>query len=164
MSIEYQNPWFRVVKDGKMHFVEESSASNGAVALVKVAKHYYMVDVYRVAQGESCIEAPRGYGDPGESSKQCAIREVFEETGFDFSEDECEFLGSLMPNSALLASRVDAYLLESDAKSVSRSPDDEVSGIVRVPEDQLSSWIANGRIQDGFTLSALALLWSRQPA
>lgn len=164
MSIEYENPWFRVIKSGVMHFVEESGASNGAVALVEVAGHFHMVEVFRAAQQSLCLEAPRGYGDVGESSLDCALREVLEETGLRFDANEAQFLGRLMPNSALLASQVDVYHLRADARLAEREPDKEVRRSVSIACQDMPACLAEGKITDGFTLSALALLWARDRA
>ena len=85
MKTEYQNPWFKVVKNGKFHFIKENGSDNGAVILALVDGKFLFVKVDRPAHEMISVEAPRGYGEPGESSESCAVRELYEETGFLFS-------------------------------------------------------------------------------
>jgi len=158
----YENPWFSVIKEGQFHYIRESGSHNGAVVLVRSARGFVFVEVERNANKGVFIEAPRGYGEPGETARQCATRELEEETGFKICEDWLVELGTIQPNSAILASTVTAFYVDVGEASPSSSTDiKEVKGVVVIPEDQIKAVIGSGLITDGFSLSAFALLWAR---
>ena len=161
MKAVYENPWFSVIKDGQFHYIRESGAQNGAVVLVRSARGFVFVEVDRKANKGVFIEAPRGYGEPGETARQCAIRELEEETGLKICEDWLVELGTLQPNSAILASTVTAFFVDVGQATPSSSTDREVQDLVVIPEDQIKAVIGSGRITDGFSLSAFALFWAR---
>jgi ADP-ribose pyrophosphatase len=161
MKTEYANPWFKVVKDGRYHFLKESGSDNGAVVLLLLRDKFVFVKVNRPAHQLELIEAPRGYGDSGETSELCAVREVREETGYVFDVLDLEYLGSVRPNSAILSSVLPVYLIESSEEPPMVPVDDEVSEVIYIPKKDIHAAIAEGRVTDGITLSALALYWAR---
>lgn len=160
MNVVYQNPWFSVIKDGQYHYVKESNSPNGAVVLAKSPKGFVFVEVHRPANNGVFIEAPRGYGDRGESARQCAARELKEETGFELDDASLIELGRLQPNSAILSSTVAVFFGEIEQEAPSLETDGEARKLIYIPEDDLKNAVATGRITDGFTLSAIALLWA----
>ncbi len=161
MKAVYENPWFSVIKEGPFHYVRESGAQNGAVVLVRSAEGFVFVEVRRKANKGVFIEAPRGYGEPGETARQCAVRELEEETGFKIREDWFVEIGTLQPNSAILASTVTAFFVDVGQATPCSPTDGEVQGLVIIPENQIKAAIRSGRITDGFSLSAFALFWAR---
>lgn len=161
MKAVYKNPWFSVIKEGPFHYVRESGAQNGAVVLVRSAKGFVFVEVRREANQGVFIEAPRGYGEPGETARQCAAREVEEETGFRIRDDWFVELGTFQPNSAILASTVTAFFVDVGQATPCSYIDSEVQSLVIIPEDQIKAAIGSGRVTDGFSLSAFALFWAR---
>jgi len=158
----YQNPWFKVVKDNKYHYILEEGAANGAVVLALVKKRFVFVRIHRPAHNLDLLEAPRGYGNKGESSESCAIRELFEETGHKFEISELQKIGHIRPNSAILSSVVPVYFIESDCNEPAKPPDEEVLEVEYIPEKNIYEEIARGHITDGFTLSALSFYWARK--
>lgn len=163
MITVYENPWFKVVKDGAFHYLEERGSHNGAVILVLDDAHFIFVKVKRPAHAMELLEAPRGYGNPGESSRECAVRELFEETGFKVEASQLEKLGVVRPNTAILKAKVDIFLARVTAVQKVARPDDEVTDLVYIPQNQIKQEIGAGNISDGFTLSALAFFWSSSP-
>ena len=161
MKVVYENPWFSVIKEGSFHYVRESGSQNGAVVLVSSARGFVFVEVTRKANKGVFIEAPRGYGEPGETARQCAARELEEETGFKIREDRFVELGTLQPNSAILDSTVTAFIVDIGRATPCSCTDNEVQGLVLIPEDLIKSAIRSGRITDGFSLSAFAMFWAR---
>lgn len=161
MTTQYSNPWFQVEKEGNQHYVVEKNAHNGAVVLVETPQSYLFVQLRRAAQGEKLlVEAPRGYGEVGETSLQAACRELYEETGYQVADDALTYLGKVMPNSAILASSVEVFLARVTPQQKVKDSDNEVEGLYSIQKSDLKRHIRAGKIQDGFTLSALALLWS----
>ena len=162
MIEQYSNPWFSVIKDGVFHYVIEPSSKNGAVVLVETHDSYIFVIIPRIAHGnEEQIEAPRGYGQDEQSSLETAMRELYEETGYLVGSSQLEKLGTVKPNSAILASEVDVYLAQVNEGQRVKGCDSEVNGIISVAKSDIRGMIARGEITDSFTLSAFALLWSK---
>lgn len=163
MKTLYENPWFRVVQDGRFHYVVEDNASNGAAVLAQIAEDdFLLLRVKRQAHAGLQLEIPRGYGDPGESSLMCARRELAEETGYLIAEEQLSLLGRLKPNSAILASAVDLYLARIDSNSEPGQRDDEARDIERISLPRLRQMLRAGEIEDAFTLAALAFYFNRE--
>lgn len=162
MKTEYSNPWLKVVKDGRHHFLKENGSDNGAIVLLLIEDRFAFVKVNRPAHQRELIEAPRGYGDIGETSESCAIREVLEETGYAFDVHDLERLGLIRPNSAILASVIPVYLIETATEPARNPTDNETSGVTFIPRKDIHIAMAEGAITDGMTLSAIALYLARE--
>tara|TARA_B110000908_G_C10182962_1_gene416614 strand:+ start:811 stop:1326 length:516 start_codon:yes stop_codon:yes gene_type:complete len=161
MNIEYENPWFKVIKDGKYHYLKENGSDNGAVVLVLINDDFIFVKVSRPAHSIKSLEAPRGYGDVGESSESCAIRELYEETGYSFETSDLENIGVVRPNTAILSSSIPVYLIESGIRSSVKLSGDEISEVVYISKEEVYKQVTAGKITDGITLAALGLYWAR---
>lgn len=162
MKTLYENPWFRVVQDGRFHWVVEDNSANGAAVLAQLgADEFVLLRVRRRPHSGVQLEIPRGYGEPGESSRACARRELEEETGYRVSEEQLSLLGRIKPNSAILASAVDIYLARIDADSQPGHRDTEAQEVECISLAQLRQLLGEGAIEDSFTLAALAFLFNR---
>lgn len=154
----YANRWFRVVRDGAFHFVEESAPSNSAAVLVRLTGpgadmgRFVLENHLRPAAGKTCLEIPRGGGRPGESAAQCAAREVREETGYILKPGQLIRLGAVRANTAILAGPV--HLFYGTASLRVTDTDGEVDRLVLLTADELIEHIGTGVIDDGFTLAA----------
>lgn len=163
MKTQYENPWFKVVQDGRFHYVVEANASNGAAVLALIDdREFLLLRIRRAAHTGVQLEIPRGYGDPGETSRACARRELAEETGYLADESQFSLLGQLKPNSAILASSIDLYLARINSHDQTGQRDDEAESLQRVSLTQLQQLLREGDIQDGFTLAALAHYFNLQ--
>ncbi|PRB84457.1 NUDIX hydrolase [Pseudomonas sp. MYb185] len=157
MSIQYENPWFKVVRDGRFHYVVENKADNGAAVLALLDdKEFLLLRVKRMAHAGIQREIPRGYGEPGETSLACARRELAEETGYLIDESRLRLLGRFKPNSAILASTIDLYLAQVNSSDLTEQRDDEAEAVERISVADMRQLLRDGAIQDGFTLAALA--------
>ncbi len=162
MSTQYENPWFKVVRDGRFHYVVENRADNGAAVLALVdGSEFLLLRVKRAAHADIQREIPRGYGEPGETSRACARRELAEETGYLVDESQLTLLGRLKPNSAILASTIDLYLAQVNSGDLTEQRDDEAVAVERVSLADMRSLLRVGEIQDSFTLAALAHYFNR---
>lgn len=162
MSIQYENPWFKVVRDGRFHYVVEDRAENGAAVLALVDdSEFLLLRVKRAAHTGIQREIPRGYGESGETSLACARRELAEETGYLVDESQLSLLGRLKPNSAILASTIDLYLAQVNSGDLTEQRDDEAVAVERVSLVDMRRLLREGDIQDSFTLAALAHYFNR---
>ena len=156
--IEYQNPWFRVRREGRHYWVEEPAAENAAAVIAFWQGGVLLLEQARPAQErEFTLEIPRGYGDPGETSLQCALREMREETGFDLRPESIQDLGFVRPNTAILDSRVALFFARVPDAAEFRPEQGERRPYRVVLLDELDAMLAGGGLEDGFTLAALAI-------
>jgi len=159
----YENPWFYVAKEGKWHYLVEKNADNGAVVLIlEDDKYFIFVESYRKPLDEVVVEVPRGYGEEGESSLESALREAYEETGYEIDRKDIIKLGTVHPNSGILSSELDIYFANVASESKTKGSDDEVIGIVKVDKDEVDEMIANGKIKDSFSLAAFSFYKARK--
>ncbi len=159
--IEYQNPWFRVLRNGAFHYVHEPGAHAGAAVLPLVGDTVWLLEMRRPAQqGVATWEIPRGYGEAHETSQQCALRELREETGLVAEPAQLTWLGKMRPNTAILTSCIDIYLAELPVDSQTHMRDQEAERIVKIPLEQLPLQLAQGKLEDSFTLAALIFYWA----
>lgn len=157
--IVYENPWFKVIRQDGYHFVDETNSQSGAAVLIVQGDRFLLLEMNRLAQGgERTLEIPRGYADDGENSRQCACREVLEETGYRIDERDLQLLGHIRPNSGLLKTRVALYFAVIPEHAQSEKRDNEARSIVPVPTKAISAMLAAGELEDSFTLAALCYL------
>jgi len=158
----YENPWFKVLKNGNWHRIEEVNPNKGAVILiVKDKKDIVFVKNKRYAVGNKVLlELPRGYGDNGESSVEAAKRETQEETGYQLPVCSFTKVGSIHPNSGILSSEIDVFVVLTSENPVFKIDTEEIDEVLTIPISSIAQKIKNGEITDGFTLSALTLYYS----
>lgn len=155
-KIVYKNQWFSVVNDKNWYFIREEHAHNGAVILIlEDNEKFIFVENYRRAIDTIVIEAPRGYGENGETSKKAAIREAYEETGYQIQEKNIKKIGSVYPNSAILDAQIDIYFAKVSKNEKIKQPDNEIIEIVKIDKEKILSYINNGQIKDTFSISAV---------
>lgn len=161
MSVVYQNPWFKVIKNGSYHHIEEPNTKNGAAVLILTKElNFLLCKIFRKPIDLLTLEIPRGFGEPGENPKECAIREVKEEVNIDLNQSDLISLGTFYPNSGILSSEVHLYFTEIDSKQLqySKPADNEVSEIKIVELAEFEKLILNNSIKDSFTITAF-LKW-----
>lgn len=156
--IVYENPWFRVIRNGKYYFVDEPRAREAAVIFLEWRDRIALVRQHRAGADRTMLEAPRGYGEPGETSAQCAVREGYEETGFRVAPEDAEFLGYVHPNSAILSTKVAAYFARASSPQEQGWRSEEVDRCELMTREQIRAQIASNEITDGFTISGFFLL------
>lgn len=160
--IVYENPWFRVSKEGDFHIIEENTGGEGAVVLPLVEGQVLLLEMRRPSQnGELTLELPRGFGEAGEAGIQAAQRELAEETGYVLGEDDFTLIGHVRPNTGILRSRVAVFTVEITQDQPHKARDNEASAVRMMPLEDLPAAIADGQIEDAFTLSALMLYQAR---
>ena len=121
-----------------------------------------MIRQFRFGVGYATLETPGGMVDPGEDSKQAAMRELLEETGY--ASDKWTYLGAVEPNPAFhnhlchhwLAE--DAYLVEEQSLG-----DGEMIHVELMSEDEVRTAVVNGELKHALALSALARVYRLWP-
>ena len=88
----------------------------------------------------------------------CAIREVYEETGYRITLEQLHYLGQVKPNSSLLQSEVSLFRAALPEAALADPILDQEEGIERIQRfslDEIRAAIASRELTDGFTLAAL---------
>lgn len=129
----------------------------GVAVLVTQGHRVALVRTYRYPIGEWEWGVPRGMG-AGSTPEESARLELAEELGI--SSPSLEQLGTVHPDSGSQTTRVHVFHTVWPGELAPADPN-EVHEAAWVPALELADLVARGRIRDGFTLSALALAWSR---
>ena len=113
---------------------------------------------FRHAMREEQLQLPRGFGTAKMTAEENARKEAGEEIGAD--DEEPIELGTVVANSGLSGVRVKVFLFKvNDYRTVYGK-----EGIVEAnayTEEELKTLIKEGKINDGFTLSAWSLYVNR---
>jgi 8-oxo-dGTP pyrophosphatase MutT (NUDIX family) len=141
--------------------IENVSAGEGVVILPLVDGAIGLVRTFRYPLGSHQWGLPRGFGQAPDPVVTVRA-ELEEELGLKGDQLEIEHLGTITPDSGLLASRVHVYLVGAPAQVSAPADKEEVSDVRWAPVADVLVDVASGRIEDAFTLAALALAWSRR--
>ena len=113
-----------------------------------------MVRQYRNALDRYTLEIPAGKLDiPDEPTKDCALRELEEETGY--RSDDLEYLISVHTTVAFCNEAIDIYLARHLIPSHQHLDEDEVIDVEPWELKDLEELIYQGKITDGKTIAAL---------
>lgn len=144
--------------------VREIVRHPGAVILVPLrsidgGRVIVFVRQHRAAIGASLLELPAGTLERGENPFGCAARELTEETGFRAA--TVSALGRFYTSPGLSDEVMHAFLA-TDLEPVGQSlEDDEDIEVVELPVHEVWGMIADGRLADGKSITALTLAWGR---
>ena len=164
----HENPWWMVFFDhvvfpsgaeGRHMRLTPTTSRPGAVAVVlghfAVGTRVALVSQWRYAQQARMWEFPRGFADDtDQSSAETAAREVAEETGLRVVSSR--LLGEIVTDSSIIASTVNAFLVETEGDAVADGH--EVGAVTWVSVKELLEMCSSGALVDSFTLSAIGLL------
>lgn len=143
--------------DGMLHTYERliPTVRSGAVVAVTIQDgRFVLLKQYRHAIRESQYCFPRGFGEEGLSPEENVKKELQEELKATVTESI--FLGEVVADSGVLGNRVSAFACQ--VKDVQeRYGYEGIEKVVFLSPKQLRKWISEGKITDGFTLSAYSL-------
>lgn len=127
----------------------------GASAVVALddAQQIILLNQYRFAIGGWYREIPAGCREPGESSLDCAKRELREETGF--SATSWDHLGAVVTIPSFCDERIELFLARDLTEHQSRPEADEILQVERVAFSNALAMIRRGAIVDAKTIVAL---------
>lgn len=121
------------------------------VAAFDENNNVYLVTQYRYGQQRSMIEFPAGKLAPGEDPRDCAKRELMEETGY--VAGKLVFIGEFVPTGAYLQERIYMYYAD-DLTLVGQSLEpDEFLELSCISFDKLVEKVLIGEITDGKTIA-----------
>jgi ADP-ribose pyrophosphatase len=134
----------------------------GAAAIVPVMDDgsVLLLKQYRHAVGGFIWEIPAGTVGPGEAPRQCAERELIEETGF--AAGHFERLAEITPLPAYSDERIHLFLATDLTRASQNLDEDELLDVHRVELHVAKKMIADGDIQDAKTIVGLQLAENRR--
>jgi ADP-ribose pyrophosphatase len=116
-----------------------------------------LVSQYRHATGKNLLEVPAGLLDnDGESAKDCAIRELKEETGYSAGkvEEVCGFYTSAGFSDEKLYLY---YAYDIQPGEHAREVDEEGMSVIEVDLDEAYQMVKRGEIEDSKTIIAILM-------
>ena len=112
-----------------------------------------MVRQFRYPFQRMMLEAPAGKLEYGEDPRDCAVRELSEETGF--SADEMIYLGACCTSPGFSTEVLHIYLALGLHAGESHPDEDEFLDVEKHSLTELSEKVMSGEIDDGKTIVAV---------
>ena len=116
------------------------------------------VQQFRHGTRELTLEVPGGIVDPGETPKESALRELFEESGYRPQPDGAVELGWVHPNPALQENRCWSYLAQNVEKVVAEDhivgTSSEAIDVFLIPLSEVPGMISRSEITHALTIAA----------
>ncbi len=147
--------------------LDRAELHNGAVVKREVVEHpggvtilpidedgnCCMVRQFRYPFGRMLLEAPAGKLEYGEDPRECAVRELSEETGF--SADELVYMGRCYTSPGFSTEVLHIYLALGLHKGERHPDQDEFLNLETHSLEELSRMVMEGEIADGKTIVAV---------
>lgn len=128
---------------------------NGAAVIIAVTDTGELVTVRQYRDGSGCamLELPAGKLDPGEDPKECASRELTEETGYTAAKIRPLLL--MHPVAAYCTEKIHMFLAEGLTSGSPRPDPDEFVEVELHSLQSLLEMIDNGEITDMKTIAGV---------
>jgi ADP-ribose pyrophosphatase len=153
-----QHRWMQNPRNGKIlkRLVLETGDWVNVIAITP-EETIVFVRQYRFGTGKISLEIPGGLIDPGEDSRQAALRELKEETGY--TSGNWQHLGAVEPNPAFLNNCCNHWLALDVQQTAKPAPDEgEDIEVLALTFDEILQHIRSGEIRHVLVLSALSRL------
>lgn len=143
--------------------VREMVRHPGAVAVLARCpdRLFLLVRQFRKPVEQELLEVVAGTLEPGEAPRECAVRELREETGH--SVRRMRKLGVLYLAPGYSSEVLHVFFADARASGQQEPDDDESLDVVRMTGPEIERAIAGGRVKDSKTL-AVWLLYMRRAA
>ena len=142
------------LNDGSISRREVVEHPGGVTILpVDAAGNCYMVRQFRYPAGHMMLEVPAGKLEHGEDHRECAVRELSEETGF--SADELIYLGGFYTSPGFSSELLHIYLALGLHAGESHLDEGEFLNVEKIPLQQLSDMVMANEIEDAKTIIAI---------
>ena len=147
-TVEVQNRGYQ-----KREIVEH----NGAVGVVAITPENKVVLVkqYRKAVEKELWEIPAGKIEIGENPKECAIRELKEETGY--SAENIKLIHKFYTSAGFSNQKVYIFLAENLTQGERNLDEDEYLEVHEVDKDEVYNMIVRNEIEDAKTSIGMLL-------
>ena len=113
----------------------------------------YCVRQFRYPFGKLMLEAPAGKLEYGEDPRECALRELSEETGF--TADKIIYLGPDCSSPGFSTELLHIYMARGLHKGESHPDEGEFLSVEKHHIDELADMVMSGEIDDGKTIIAV---------
>lgn len=142
------------LSDGKLVKREVVHHPGGVTVLpIDSDGNCYCVRQFRYPFSQMLLEAPAGKLEKGEDPRECAERELSEETGF--TADELLYLGANYTSPGYSSEVLHIFLALGLHEGESHPDDGELLSVEKHNIDELFELVMNGEIRDGKTVIAV---------
>ncbi|MBS5793852.1 MAG: NUDIX hydrolase [Lachnospirales bacterium] len=126
-----------------------------ATAIVPIDEkgNVILVEQYRHPVGDMVLEVPAGMLEDGEDPKDCAIRELEEETSF--IANELIHMTTMYPTVGFCTEKLHIYLAKNLQQGNFNFDDDEFIEVKKIPLEEAINMIYTGEIIDSKTIVGL---------
>lgn len=168
VGVLYKSPYSILVvdcvraPDGRLFCYERSVPASTGSAVVGVPIYegkYVLLRQFRHSMRGYQYAFPRGYGEDGISAADNVKKEISEELGADVS--EYRQIGNVISDSGRSGQLVSIFLCSITNPELKQGYEG-IDKLVMLSPEQLEQWVADGRINDGYTLSAYAIINASQ--
>ena len=132
------------------------AVERGAVVTVPIMEgKFILLKQFRHSLRAEQYAFPRGFAEEGMSAEENAKKEVEEE--LESRVLETKSLGTIVADSGVSGNPVDVVMCGIDHFSLKKDYEG-IQKVIALSYEELREWVASGKINDGYTLSALTLL------
>lgn len=134
----------------------------GAVAVLPLFEsgEVVLVKQFRYPIGEELLEVPAGKLDRDESTDECALRELREETGL--LSGKLSYLGFIYTSPGFSSEKIHLYLAEDLMQLEQQLDPDEILETVKLPLNEAVRMCQEGKINDAKTVALIFLASMRR--
>lgn len=152
-----------LLPDGRVEKYDLIEHKGAAAMLPEIEKgKILMVRQFRNALDRYTLEIPAGgLNSTAEPTKECAMRELEEETGYWAEEGDVSFLIRIKTTVAFCTENIDVYFASNLKKTHQHLDDDEYVDVEIWDIEALVEKIYAGELQDGKTVAALLAYYNR---
>lgn len=145
----------RVVLSNGQQSLREVVEHPGGVTVIPVDDdgNVWCVRQYRYPMGEHMLETPAGKLEKGEDPKDCAVRELSEETGI--TAREYVYLGEICPSPGFCRESIYIYLALGLEYGESHPDENELLDVEKHNLDELWDMVMKNELRDAKTVIAV---------